>query len=104
VNEAGIWFLEWSKTKDGNERNPPGLEWLNLLERRLMESRTTVIIPFDHRVIFVGLLNCADLSSWLSEVAQTLHPISGTEFLVGGRWFGKRRLLGTVCIRRRAGI
>ena len=42
-----------------------------------MESDTTVIIPFDDRVIFVGLLNCAEFSSRLSEVAQTLDAISG---------------------------
>jgi hypothetical protein len=70
----------------------------------LVESHTTVVIPFDHGVIFVGALNRTDFSGWLSEVAQTLDPISGTEFLVGGRWFGKRRLLGTVCIRRCAGV
>jgi hypothetical protein len=69
---------------------------LNLLERRLGESHATVIIPFDDRVIFVRLLNRAEFSSWLSEVAQTLDPISGTEFLVGSRGLGERWLLGTV--------
>jgi len=42
---------------------PAWLSGLNLLERRLVESHTTVIIPFDDRVIFVSLLNCAELSS-----------------------------------------
>jgi hypothetical protein len=32
---------------------------LYLLERRLVDSLTTVIIPFDNRVFFVRLLNCA---------------------------------------------
>jgi hypothetical protein len=50
---------------------------LNLLEPRLVESHTTVIIPLDDRVIFVSLLNCAECSSRLSEVAQTLDAISG---------------------------
>src|SRR5580700_770189 len=74
-----------------------GMSFLaDFFEPRLVQSHTTVIIPFDHRVIFVSLLNCADFSSRLSEVAQTLDAISGTQFLVGGRWFGKRRLLGSV--------
>ena len=30
---------------------------LNLLERRLVESRTTIIIPFDNRVLFASSLN-----------------------------------------------
>jgi hypothetical protein len=42
-----------------------------------MKSRTTVIVPFDDRVIFVSSLNCTEFSSRLSEVAQTLDPISG---------------------------
>jgi hypothetical protein len=49
---------------------------LNLLERRLMKSLTTVVIPFDERVFF-SLLNCPQLSGRLPEVAQTLHAISG---------------------------
>ena len=69
---------------------------LNLLEPRLAESHTTVIIPFDDRVVFVSLLNCAELSKWLSEIAQTLDAISGIQFLVGGRGLGKAWLLGTV--------
>jgi hypothetical protein len=54
------------------------------------------MIPLDDRVIFVNLLNCAEFSGRLSEVAQTLHAISGIQFLVGGRRFGKRWLPGTV--------
>jgi hypothetical protein len=50
-----------------------------------VESRASVVIPLDDRVLFVSSLNCADFSSGLSKVAQTLDPISGTEFLVGGR-------------------
>jgi hypothetical protein len=61
-----------------------------------VESHTTVIIPFDDRVIFVGLLNCAEFSRRLSEVAQTLDTISGIQLLVGGRGLGKRWPLGTV--------
>ena len=61
-----------------------------------MESHTTVIIPFDDRVIFVSLLNCAEFSSRLSEVAQTLDAISGTQFLVGSRRLGEARFLGTI--------
>jgi hypothetical protein len=61
-----------------------------------VESHTTVIIPLDHRVIFVNLLNCAEFSSRLSEVAQTLDAISEIQFLVRGRGLGERWLLGTV--------
>jgi len=74
---------------------------LNLLEPRLVESHTTVIIPLDDRVIFVSLLNCAEFSSRLSEVAQTLDAISGSQFLVGGRGLDERWLLGTVGVRGR---
>jgi hypothetical protein len=61
-----------------------------------VESHTTVITPFDDRVVFVSLLNCTDFSSRLSEVAQTLDAISGIQFLVGGRGLGERWLLGAV--------
>jgi hypothetical protein len=62
----------------------------------LAESHATVIIPFDDRVIFVRLLNCAEFSSRHSEVAQTLDAISGIQVLVGSRGLGERWLLGTV--------
>jgi hypothetical protein len=61
-----------------------------------MESHATVTIPFDDRVIFVNLLNCPEFSSRLSEIAQTLDPISGIQFLVDGRGLGEPWLLGTV--------
>jgi len=70
--------------------------WLNLLEPRLAKSHTTVIIPFDERVIFVCLLNCADFSGWPSEVAQTFDAISRIQFLVGSRGLSERWPLGTV--------
>jgi hypothetical protein len=56
-------------------------EGLNLLEPRLVKSHSTVIIPFDDRVIIVSLLNRAEFSSRLSEVAQTLDTISRSQFL-----------------------
>jgi hypothetical protein len=62
----------------------------------LRESHTTVIVPFDDRIIFIGSLHCAEFSSRLSEVAQTLDPISGIQFLAGGRGLGERWLPGTV--------
>jgi hypothetical protein len=43
---------------------------LHFLERRLVDSYTTVVIPFDERVIFIDLPNCAKFSSRHSEVAQ----------------------------------
>ena len=69
---------------------------LNLLERRLVHSHTSVIIPLDDRVIFVSLLNCAEFSSRFSEVAQPLDAISGIQFLVAGRGLGEPWLLGSI--------
>jgi hypothetical protein len=43
----------------------------------LAKSLPTVIFPFDDRVIFVRLLNCADFPCWLSEVAQAFDAIAG---------------------------
>jgi hypothetical protein len=62
----------------------------------LAESHTAVIIPFDDCVIFVSLLNCAEFSSRLSEVAQALDAISGTQFLIGGSGLDERGFLGAV--------
>jgi hypothetical protein len=61
-----------------------------------MDSYSTVIIPLDDRVLFVSSLNDAEFSIWLSEDAQTLDAISGSQFLVGGRRFRERWSLGTV--------
>ena len=61
-----------------------------------MESHTAVIIPFHDRIIFVRLLNCAEFSTWLSEVAQTLDAISGTHFRASCSGLGERWFLGTV--------
>ena len=69
-----------------------------------MESGAAVIIPLDDRILFVGSLTEPISPVGFPKLPKTLDPISGTELLVGGRWFGKRRLLGTVCIRRCAGI
>jgi hypothetical protein len=55
---------------------------LNLLQPRLVDSRTAVIVPFNNRVIFVCSFNCAEFSCLLSEVAQTLDSISGIDLLV----------------------
>ncbi len=43
-----------------------------------MDSDTSVVIPFDERVIFIDLPNCAKFSSRHSEIAQTFDAISGT--------------------------
>ena len=54
-----------------------------------MEPHPTVIIPFYDRVFVIRLFNCAEFSSPLSEVAQTLDTIPGIEFLVGGSGLGE---------------
>jgi hypothetical protein len=61
-----------------------------------MESHTTVIIPFDDRVIFISSFHRAEFSSRCSEIPQALNAISGIKFLVGGRGLGEPWLLGTV--------
>jgi hypothetical protein len=61
-----------------------------------VESITTVIVPFNDCVVFVGLLNRAEFSRRLSEVAQTLDAISGIQFLLSGSGLGERWFLGTV--------
>jgi len=69
-----------------------------------MQSCATVIVPFDDRVIFVSLLDCAEFSGRPSEVAQTLNAISGIEFLVSGRRLGEAWLLGAIGVRGRPGV
>jgi hypothetical protein len=61
-----------------------------------MEPHTAVIVPFNDCVVIVGLLNCAEFSSSLSEVAQGLDAISGIKIVSGGRGLGQGRLSGTV--------
>jgi hypothetical protein len=69
---------------------------INLLERRLVESLATVVIPFDDCVFFVSSLHRAQFSSRLSEVAQTLDSISGSQLLASGSGLGERWSLGTI--------
>jgi len=61
-----------------------------------VDSYSTVIIPLDDRVLVVSSLNCAKFSIGLSEVAQTLDAISGTQFLAGGGGLGERWSLGAI--------
>jgi hypothetical protein len=61
-----------------------------------VDPHTTVIIPFDDGVIFIRLLNGAEFSSRLPEVAQTLDSISWIKFLAGGSQLGERWLPGTI--------
>jgi hypothetical protein len=69
---------------------------LNLLERRLVESGTTIVIPFDNRVFVVRSLNRAQFPIWFPEVAQTLDSISWSQFRVGCTGLTERWLLGTI--------
>jgi hypothetical protein len=69
------------------------VNWLHFLKPRLPDFHTTVIIPFDNRIILVRPLDCTDLPGRYSEVAQTLDPISGTQFLAyAGRLCERRPL------------
>jgi hypothetical protein len=62
----------------------------------LVESCTTVIIPFDNRVFVVRSLNRAQFTIRFSQVAQTLNPISWSQIRVGCTGLAERWLLGTV--------
>jgi len=77
---------------------------LNLLEPRLVEPLTTLIIPLDDRVLFISLLYCAEFSSRFAKVAQPLDAISGIQFLVRGGRGGEARFLGTVGVRGRSEV
>jgi hypothetical protein len=68
----------------------------DFLEPRLMDSHTTVIIPFDNRVIFVRSLDGTQFPSRYSEVAQTFNPITANQLLACGRRRCERRPLGAV--------
>ena len=58
----------------------------DLLEPRPVHSHTTVIIPFDDRVLFVRLLNCVELPRRLSEalVRLTIAKINLDAVIVEG--------------------
>ena len=61
-----------------------------------MNSYTTVVIPFDERIIFIHLSNRPKFSSRHSKVAQTFDAISGTQISASAGRVDKRWLLGTV--------
>jgi hypothetical protein len=76
----------------------------DLLEPRLAESHSTVVIPLYKRVVFVRLLNCTEFSSRLSEISQTLDAITGIQFRVGSGKLDERWPLGSVCVSRRSNV
>src|SRR5258708_7249596 len=94
-SEAEISFLQLVRLTDAND------SWfgLNLLERRLVDPHATVEVPLDDRVLFVSSLHGAEFPIRLSEVAQTLYAISGTQFLAGGGGLGERWSLGPVGVQ-----
>jgi len=95
----------WSKLRTRlTGRKSGALLRLNLLEPRLVEPLTTVIIPLDDRVLFISLLNCAEFSSRFAKVAQPLDAISGIQFLARGGGGGEARFLGTVGIKGRSEV
>src|ERR1039458_2248273 len=77
-------------------RTGPALWRLNFFERWLAKSHAAIVIPLDDCILFVSTLDCAEFSSRLSEVAQTLDAISGSQFLVGGSGLGEWWSLCTV--------
>jgi hypothetical protein len=69
---------------------------LNLLERWLVLSRATVVIPLHKRVVFVRLLNCPEFSGRLSKISQAHKTISGIQFRVGSGGLDERWSLGSI--------
>jgi hypothetical protein len=57
---------------------------LYLFEPRLVDSHTTVVIPFHERIFIVRSLHGTNFPSRLSEVAQTFDAVSRSQFLVSG--------------------
>ena len=72
----------------------------DLLEPRLVQSHSTVIIPLYKRIVVIGLLNCSEFSSRLSKISQALDAITGIQFRVGSRGLDKRWPLGSVRVSR----
>jgi len=68
----------------------------DLLEPRLVQSHSTVVIPLYERVLFVRLLNCSEFSSRLSEISQTLDAITGIQFRVGSSGLDERWPPGSI--------
>ncbi len=71
-------------------------EKLNFLKPRLAQSHSTIIIPLDDSILFVGSLNRAEFSGRLSKITQALYSITGIQFRVGSRGLDERWSLGTV--------
>ena len=69
-----------------------------------MDSCATVAIPLHDGVVFIRALNGAEFGSWLSEVAQALDAITGSQFGVGHRWPIQRGPSGTVRVRNCTGV
>src|SRR6202041_4194770 len=70
----------------------------------LLVSLPPLLFPLDDGVLFVRLFNCTHFPGRYSEVAQTLGPISGTQFLACGKRLCQRRPLGAVRGRSRATV
>jgi len=68
----------------------------DLLQPRLVQSHSTVIIPLYKRIVFVGLLNCSEFSGRLPKISQALNAITGIQFRVGSRGLDERWSFGSV--------
>ena len=69
-----------------------------------MDSYSTVIIPLNDCVLVVSSLNSAEFSIGLSEVAQTLDAISGTQVLIGRGRRPERWSLGAIRVGDRPSV
>ena len=66
---------------------------LDFLERWLVLSRATVVIPLHKRVVFVCFLNCPEFSGRLSKISQAHNTIFGIQFRVGSEGWTSGGLL-----------
>jgi hypothetical protein len=69
-----------------------------------VDSRTTVTIPFDFRVVFIRSLNSAEFPIRFSEIAQALNAISARQLLTNVGRLTEWRSLGTVRVGRRSSM
>jgi hypothetical protein len=69
---------------------------LDFLKPRLMQSRTPVVVPFDHGILFVSSFHCAKFPRRRSEITEPLDAISGIQFRLRRRRLDERGLSCTV--------
>jgi hypothetical protein len=62
----------------------------------LVQPGSSVLVPLDDGVCVIRLLHYAEFTVRLSEVAQPLDAITGSQFLLSDKTIAKRWPLGTI--------